>query len=207
MKTATLTTEVKRKDAASPLAAYLHEIGQTPLLKAEEEKELATRIQKGDKKAIRKMLQANLRLVVNVAKKYAPHNEPEMLMDLIQEGNIGLMRAVDRFKPEFGTRFSTYGVYWIRQAVLRALKSRRLIRLPENVVDKVFALQRTRQRLYQILGRDPQAEELAKEMKLARKEVDSLEQAASEIVSLESSVRASREDGETQLQDLIEDTI
>jgi RNA polymerase primary sigma factor len=104
-------------------------------------------------------------------------------MDLIQEGNMGLMRAVDRFKAEYNTRFSTYGVYWIRQAILRALKSRRIVRLPENVVDRILLMQRVRQRLYQELGRGPTAEELAVEMKTSREEIDRLEEASSEVIS------------------------
>lgn len=188
----------------SALTRYLREIGQTPLLTADEEQLLANRIQQGDEEAKQHMMLANLRLVVNIAKQYVPSNEPELLMDLIQEGNIGLMRAVDRFKPEFKTRFSTYGVYWIRQAILRALKSRRLVRLPENVFDRVLEMQRARQRLYQILGRAPSPEELAKEMKTNAVEIHRLEEASSEIVSLERSVRG-REDEETRLQDLLED--
>ncbi len=194
-----------RSESASPLAAYLKEIGRVALLTGKEEQELAVKIQAGDKKARQLMMQANLRLVVNIAKQYSPRNEPDALLDLIQEGNIGLMRAVDRFRPEFKTRFSTYGVYWIRQAILRALKSRRLVRLPENVVDRMLLMQRTRQRLYQILGRDPSGEELAKEMKTSASEIERLEVAANDIISLESTVRGGDE-GETQLQDLIEDT-
>lgn len=196
----------KISDRASSLTRYLREIGETPLLTPEEERKLGKRIQNGDAKARQHMMLANLRLVVNIAKQYVPSNEPELLMDLIQEGNIGLMRAVDRFKPEFKTRFSTYGVYWIRQAVLRALKSRRLVRLPENVFDRMLEMQRTRQRLYQALGRAPVPEELAKEMDASLKEITRLEQAASDIVSLERSVRGRGDDEETRLQDLIEDT-
>lgn len=189
----------------SSLTRYLREIGETPLLTPAEEQELATRIQRGDEDARQRMLLANLRLVVNIAKQYVPSNEPDLLMDLIQEGNLGLMRAVDRFKPEFKTRFSTYGVYWIRQAVLRALKSRRLVRLPENVFDRILEMQRTRQRLYQVLGRQPTPEELATEMKATLKEVNRLEEASSEIVSLERSVRGRDDEEETRLQDLLED--
>ncbi|MEX1112526.1 MAG: RNA polymerase sigma factor RpoD/SigA [Candidatus Andersenbacteria bacterium] len=192
-------------DQASSLTRYLREIGQTPLLNGEEEQVLATRIQNGDENARQHMLLANLRLVVNIAKQYVPSNDPDLLMDLIQEGNIGLMRAVDRFKPEFKTRFSTYGVYWIRQAVLRALKSRRLVRLPENVVDRVLEMQRTRQRLYQSLGRIPTREELAAEMKASASEINRLEAASSDIISLERSVRGKDEEEETRLQDLLED--
>src|SRR3989344_5945923 len=109
---------VQTKKTGSILSQYLQEIGQTPLLTAQEEQTLAARIQtSGDEAARQQMMRANLRLVVNIAKKYAPANDPEMLMDLIQEGNLGLMRAVDRFKPERGTRFSTYGMYWIKQAI------------------------------------------------------------------------------------------
>lgn len=189
----------------SSLTRYLREIGETPLLTPAEEQELAARIQRGDEEARQGMLLANLRLVVNIAKQYVPSNEPDLLMDLIQEGNLGLMRAVDRFKPEFQTRFSTYGVYWIRQAVLRALKSRRLVRLPENVFDRILEMQRTRQRLYQVLGRQPTPEELATEMKATLKEVNRLEEASSEIVSLERSVRGRDDEEETRLQDLLED--
>src|SRR3990167_4363768 len=150
----------------STLRQYLKEIGDTPLLTAEEEAGLAKRIQEeGDEAARQQMMRANLRLVVNIAKQYVTGHDPEALLDLIQEGNIGLMRAVDRFRPEFKTRFSTYGVYWIRQAILRALKSRRLVRLPENVVDQVLKLKRARQEMYQTLGRWPTPEEGAQEKK------------------------------------------
>lgn len=193
-----------REQAVSPLAAYLREIGKVELLSGPEEQALAKRIQAGDRKARTHMMKANLRLVVNIAKQYSPRNEPDALLDLIQEGNIGLMRAVDRFKPDFNTRFSTYGVYWIRQAILRALKSRRLVRLPENVVDRMLLMQRTRQRLYQMLGRDPSGEELAKEMKTSSVEIQRLETAANDIVSLEATVRGG-EEGETSLQDLLSD--
>lgn len=195
-----------QKKAGSILSQYLREIGQTPLLTAEEEQILAAQIQKHHNETARqRMMRANLRLVVNIAKKYAPANDPEMLMDLIQEGNLGLMRAVDRFKPERHTRFSTYGVYWIKQAILRALKSRRMVRLPENVVDRVLEMQRTRQRLYQFLGRPPAAEELAHEMNLPLAEIHRLEAAATEIVSLDRTVRGGEDSEETQLQDLLED--
>ncbi|MGH7929501.1 MAG: sigma-70 family RNA polymerase sigma factor, partial [Candidatus Binatia bacterium] len=118
---------------------------------------------------------------------------------------LGLMRAVDRFKPEFKTRFSTYGVYWIRQAVLRALKSRRLVRLPENIFDRIVEMQRTRQHLYQALGRTPTPEELACEMRASLKEIRRLEEASSDIVSLERGIRGRDEEEETRLHDLLED--
>lgn len=191
--------------ASTVLSQYLREIGEVSLLSAEDERRLARRVAKGDAMARQRFLRANLRLVVNIAKQYVPSNDPEMLMDLIQEGNLGLMRAVDRFNPEFNTRFSTYGVYWIRQAILRALKSRRMVRLPENVVDRILAMQRVRQRLYQELGRSPTPEELAVEMKTSRAEIERLEEVSSDVVSLDRAVRGRDEEEETPLQDLLED--
>ena len=116
------------------------------------------------------------------------------------------MRAVDRFKPEFKTRFSTYGVYWIRQAILRALKARRIVRLPENVVDQVMQMKRMRQSLYQILGRWPTTDELAEEMGLPIKTINMLEVAGAEVVSLDQPVRGKEGEEETQLKEMIEDT-
>ncbi|MEX1997728.1 MAG: RNA polymerase sigma factor RpoD/SigA [Candidatus Andersenbacteria bacterium] len=198
--------ELTSKKSGSILSQYLQEIGQTPLLTPEQEQTLAERIQTyNDEAARQRMMRANLRLVVNIAKKYAPANDPDILMDLIQEGNLGLMRAVDRFKPERKTRFSTYGVYWIKQAILRALKSRRIVRLPENVVDRVLQMQRTRQRLYQLLGRTPTAQELAGEMHLSLPEIHRLEESSADIVSLDRTVRGGEDSEETQLQDLLED--
>lgn len=199
-------SERQSKKTGSILSQYLREIGKTPLLTPEEERALAVKIQHNRNEAARqKMMQANLRLVVNIAKKYSPANDPDMLMDLIQEGNIGLMRAVDRFKPERMTRFSTYGVYWIKQAILRALKSRRIVRLPENVVDRVLEMQRTRQRLYQLLGRIPTSQEVAQEMHVGQEEMTRLEESAAEVVSLDRMVRGGDDSEETQLQDLLED--
>lgn len=191
--------------SVTSLSQYLQEIGKTPLLTAQEEQELGTRVQQGDRGARQRMLLSNLRLVVNVAKQYVPGNEPELLMDLIQEGNIGLMRAVDRFKPEFQTRFSTYGVYWIRQAVLRALKARRLVRLPENVFDQVLAMQRTKAKLSQLLGRNPTTNEAAAELGTSAQEVAQLETFASDIVSLERTVNVGNDDDQARLQDVLED--
>lgn len=211
-----MTTRVRTKRAAkthsrterqtqSTLGQYLKEIGEIDLLTPQQEKAFAERVAEGDREARQEFLRANLRLVVNIAKQYVPSNDPDMLMDLIQEGNMGLMRAVDRFRAEYGTRFSTYGVYWIRQAILRALKSRRIVRLPENVVDKILAMQRMRQRLYQELGRAPTPEELAVEMKTTRKEIDRLEEASSEVISLDRAIRGRDEEEETPLQDLLQD--
>lgn len=195
----------RSRRVVSGLSKYLQDIGRTPLLTAQEEQELAHRIQAGDEDARQHMMLANLRLVVNIAKQYVPGNDPELLMDLIQEGNIGLMRAIDRFLPKFKTRFSTYGVYWIRQAILRALKSRRLVRLPENVFDRILEMQRTRQRLYQILGRAPTPEELAREMGAPIKEIHRLEEVDTDVISLERAVRGRDAEEDTRLGDLLED--
>lgn len=200
MTTTTFSTSI------SSLTKYLQEIGATPLLTAQEEHELADRIAKGDSSARQRMLLANLRLVVNIAKQYVPGNDSDVLMDLIQEGNIGLMRAVDRFKSMYNTRFSTYGVYWIRQAILRALKARRLVRLPENVFDKVLAMQRTRSKLSQVLGRTPNANEVAAEMGVESEIVRELEVFSTDIISLERAIGGGNDDDEQgTLQDMIED--
>lgn len=196
-----------RTKKVSSLRQYLEEIGQTPLLTGEEEARLAIRIQEmNDEDARQLLMKANLRLVVSIAKQYAASQDQDMLLDFIQEGNIGLMRAVDRFRPEFKTRFSTYGVYWIRQAILRALKARRIVRLPENVVDLVMQMKRVRQALYQIFGRWPTADELAEEMDVPVKTINMLEAAGAEVVSLDQSVRGKEGEEETQLKDMIEDT-
>jgi len=203
MKTSSATNRVR---IGSPLSHYLHEISQIPLLTAAQEQDLAERIQRwGEEAARQQLMRANLRLVVNMAKRYAPDHDQDVLLDLIQDGNIGLMRAVDRFKPERQTRFSTYAVYWIRQAILRALKARRIVRLPENVVDQVLLMQRTRQKLYQILGRTPTSEEIAQEMGITLPEIERLESASTDIVSLEQTVRGQQDDEAAQLQDLLED--
>lgn len=190
----------------SSLSSYLKEISQTPLLTADEEQQLAKKIQnKKDDQAREQMMKANLRLVVNVAKRYVPSNDPDALMDLIQEGNVGLMRAVDRFEPGRGTRFSTYGVYWIKQAILRSLKQRRLMRLPENVVDQVQAMKRKTQQLYQLLGRMPEPAEIANEMEISLARLRQLEEAAGDVISLDSNIKSKAEGEETPLKDLLED--
>lgn len=205
MKILTKEKPYASRQSISSLSRYLQEIGKTPLLTAQEEQDLGTKIQQGDRLARQRMLLSNLRLVVNVAKQYVPGNEPELFMDLIQEGNIGLMRAVDRFKPEFKTRFSTYGVYWIRQHVLRALKARRLVRLPENVFDRVLAMQRTKAKLSQLLGRVPTSKEIAGEMDTSSTEIAELEGFSSDIVSLDRTINVGNDEAESRLQDVIED--
>lgn len=140
---------------------YLKEIGQTPLLTPQQEIELAARIKRGDKKARDLMIRANLRLVVKIAHDYARYGLP--LLDLISEGNIGLMKAVERFDPKKGGKLSTYGAWWIKQAIKRALANQsKTIRLPAHLVDKISKMRRTEHKLAEKLGRDPTTEELAK---------------------------------------------
>jgi len=190
----------------SSLSHYLREIGEIPLLNGEKEQELARLIQDfNDEEARQHLLRANLRLVVNMAKRYAPDRDQETLLDLIQEGNIGLLRAVNRFKPDRKTRFSTYAVYWIRQAILRSLKARRIVRLPENVGDQVLRMQRVRQTLYQLLGRTPTSEEIAEEMKVPLEEVSRLEEYATEVISLDQTIRGQQDDDQAELQEILED--
>ncbi|MDR0993814.1 MAG: RNA polymerase sigma factor RpoD/SigA [Verrucomicrobiota bacterium] len=142
---------------------YLREIGQVDLLTPEEEVELAARIQRGDEAARQKMIRANLRLVVKIAGDYARLGLP--LLDLISEGNIGLMKAVDRFDPKKGGKLSTYAAWWIKQGIRRALANQgKTIRLPSHIVEKLFRMRRTQEAMLHELGRSPTPEELAERM-------------------------------------------
>jgi RNA polymerase primary sigma factor len=144
---------------------YLKEIGQYPLISAQEEKELAKRIQNGDKEAESILAKANLRLVVSIAKKYVGRSPDLTLLDLIQEGNLGLFRAVDKFDYKKGFKFSTYATWWIRQAITRALADQsRTIRVPVHMVETIAKYRQVVRRLTQELGREPLAEEVATEM-------------------------------------------
>ena len=144
--------------------AYLREIGKIPLLTPEEEKELAKRVAEGDEQARQKMIEANLRLVVSIAKRYRDRSNSLNLLDLIQEGNIGLSRAVDKFNFKKGFKFSTYATWWIRQAITRALADQgRTIRIPVHMVETISKYLKVRKNLAQVLGRDPLPEEIALE--------------------------------------------
>ncbi|TSC81493.1 MAG: RNA polymerase sigma factor, partial [Parcubacteria group bacterium Gr01-1014_19] len=146
---------------------YLKEIGRTPLLKGEEERELAKRIEKGDQEARRHFIQANLRLVVSIAKRYVNRSPNLSILDLVQEGNIGLSRAVDKFDYRRGFKFSTYATWWIRQAITRALADQsRTIRIPVHMVETISKYTQAKRRLLQELGREPLAEEIAIEMNI-----------------------------------------
>ncbi len=183
---------------------YLQEIGRISLIKAEEERELAKRIEKGDEDAKSKLTQANLRLVVSIAKRYVGRSTNLSLLDLIQEGNIGLFRAVEKFDWRRGYKFSTYATWWIRQAVTRAIADQaRTIRIPVHMVETISKFQQVRRRLTQDLGREPLAEEIASEMTIPVEKVYYIMKISQDPVSLYTPVGEDEED--STLGDFIED--
>src|SRR5579885_843580 len=160
-----------RNDAVqSPLETYLREINETPLLSAEEEKELSHRIIAGEKEARDRMVRANLRLVVNIARAYTGKGLP--LQDLIEEGNLGLLRAVEGFDPDMNTRFSTYASYWIKQSIKRALvNTAKTIRIPAYMVELLAKWRRAMSKLQEELGRAPTQDEVARSLNLPKKKL------------------------------------
>lgn len=181
---------------------YLREIGKIPLLTSDEELELAHKVVAGDKKAKDKMAEANMRLVVSIAKRYVGRGLD--LLDLIQEGNTGLLRAVEKFDPDKGFKFSTYATWWIRQAITRAIADQaRTIRIPVHMVETINKLLRTQRRLTQDLNREPTNEEIAKEMDLEVEKVEHIMKIKQDIHSLDQSVRDDEED--SVLGDFVED--
>lgn len=181
---------------------YLREIGKIPLLTAEEELALAQKVVAGDKGAKDKMAEANMRLVVSIAKRYVGRGLD--LLDLIQEGNTGLLRAVEKFDPDKGFKFSTYATWWIRQAITRAIADQaRTIRIPVHMVETINKLLRTQRRLTQELNREPTNEEIAKEMEIDVDKVEHIMKIKQDISSLDASVRDDEED--SVLGDFIED--
>jgi RNA polymerase primary sigma factor len=181
---------------------YLREIGKIPLLTSEEELELAHRVVAGEKKAKDKMAEANMRLVVSIAKRYVGRGLD--LLDLIQEGNTGLLRAVEKFDPDKGFKFSTYATWWIRQAITRAIADQaRTIRIPVHMVETINKLLRTQRRLTQELNREPTNEEIGKEMGLEVEKVEHIMKIKQDIHSLDQSVRDDEDD--STLGDFIED--
>lgn len=183
---------------------YLKEIGRTPLLTSKEEKELAKRIEQGDESARKKLIQANLRLVVSIAKRYVNRSPHLGILDLIQEGNIGLSRAVDKFDYRKGFKFSTYATWWIRQAVTRALADySRTIRIPVHMVETITKYTQVKRRLMQELGREPLPEEIAAEMNMDVEKIHYIQKISQEVVSLESPIGDDDED--STLSDFIKD--
>jgi len=180
---------------------YLKDIKKLPLLTAKEEIDLAERIKKGDKAARQKMIQSNLRLVINIAKKYS-HLGVSML-DLIEEGNLGLMKAVEKFNPKKGYRFSTYAAWWIRQYISRAIANQgKTVRMPVYVIELLMRYKKVSEHLTNSLKRKPRLNEIAKRMKLPMKRIKQLSKMVSGVSSLNAPVG---EEGSTEFMDLIED--
>jgi len=174
-------------ESDSSLKLYLREISRTPLLTPEEEVKLARRIKRGDKAARAQMINANLRLVVKIAQDYSGYGLP--LSDLISEGNIGLMKAVERFDPKKGGKLSTYAAWWIKQSIKRALANQsKTIRLPVHMVDKIAKMRRISTMLAEVLGREPTDEELSEELGLPRRKLAMLKQASQRPTSLDAPV-------------------
>ncbi|MBM7855771.1 RNA polymerase primary sigma factor [Desulfohalotomaculum tongense] len=184
-----------------PVRMYLKEIGRIPLLTPEEEVELAKRMEQGDEIAKRRLAEANLRLVVSIAKRYVGRGM--LFLDLIQEGNLGLIKAVEKFDYRKGYKFSTYATWWIRQAITRAIADQaRTIRIPVHMVETINKLIRVSRQLLQELGRDPSPEEIAKEMDISEEKVREIMKIAQEPVSLETPIG---EEEDSHLGDFIED--
>jgi RNA polymerase primary sigma factor len=191
--------------AYDSIQMYLKEIGQYPLINAAMEKELAKRIQTGDKEAVGLLAKANLRLVVSIAKKYVGRSPDLTLLDLIQEGNLGLFRAVDKFDWTKGYKFSTYATWWIRQAITRALADQsRTIRVPVHMVETIAKYKQVVRRLSHDLGREPLPDEIAMEMGMDVEKIYQIEKIEQEVVSLEKPVGDDGDDKST-LQDFIAD--
>ena len=184
---------------------YLKEIGRIPLLSAEKERDLAKRIERGDEEAKNLLVQANLRLVVSIAKKYVGRSPNLTLLDLIQEGNLGLFRAVEKFDWHKGYKFSTYATWWIRQAITRALADQaRTIRIPVHMIETISKFQQVKRRLLQDLGREPLPEEIASEMGLEVEKVHHIMEISQETISLEAPVGEDDDEAST-LSEFIED--
>ncbi len=184
-----------------PVRMYLKEIGKYPLLSQEDEVALAKRVQQGDEEARRLMIESNLRLVVSIAKRYVGHGM--LLLDLIQEGNMGLLKAVEKFDYERGFKFSTYATWWIRQAITRAIADQgRIIRIPVHMVETIQKVVRASHKLTQDLGRDPSHEEIAEYLHMPAQKVEEVLKSAQEPVSLEAPLG---EEEDSHLGDFIQD--
>ena len=195
--------EDQRSAVDDSVKQYLKEIGMYPLLNAEQELQLAERVARGDQRARQKLIEANLRLVVSIAKRYSNQGLP--LLDLIQEGNIGLMRATQKFDYKRGFRFSTYATWWIRQAISRAIAEHsRSIHIPVHVVELIYKIKRVARRMYQEQGLEPLPEQLAAEIGLPRERVVELLNASEQPISLDAPMA---DDEEYHLTDMLEDTV
>lgn len=183
---------------------YLREIGKIPLLSGEEEFNLAQRVLMGDKKAKDKMAEANMRLVVSIAKRYSGRGLD--FLDLIQEGNTGLLRAVEKFDPDKGFKFSTYATWWIRQAITRAIADQaRTIRIPVHMVETINKLLRTQRRMTQELNREPTIEELSKELEMPEDKIEYVMKIKQDITSLDAGVGRDGDEEDSTLSDFVED--
>ncbi|MBR3368854.1 RNA polymerase sigma factor RpoD [Candidatus Saccharibacteria bacterium] len=199
-----ITAENVDSFADDSVRLYLREIGKIPLLSQEEETELAQKVVKGDQKAKDKMVEANMRLVVSIAKRYSGRGLD--LLDLIQEGNTGLLRAVEKFNPEKGFKFSTYATWWIRQAITRAIADQaRTIRIPVHMVETINKVLRTTRKLTVELNREPTNEEIAKELDMEPEKVDYVMRIKQDIASLDASVGRDGDDEDSVLGDFVED--
>lgn len=190
-------------DGMTSMRLYMKELGRVPLISPEEEILLARRIQKGDKEAREKMILANLRLVVKIAKEYEGLGLP--LLDLINEGNLGLMRGVMKFDPTKGVKFSTYGSWWIKQSIRRAISNySKTIRLPVHLEDKISKMRQATNEFHQRTGRDPSTDELAEEMQVSPGKIAFLKEIATVTVSLDAPL--GDDDSGSSLGDIVEDT-
>ncbi len=190
-------------DVPDAVQMYLKEIGKTPLLSKDEERELAKRAEKGDEEARQRLMKANLRLVVSIAKRYVNRTPHLSILDLIQEGNIGLSRAVEKFDYRRGFKFSTYATWWIRQAITRALADQsRTVRIPVHMVETISKYTQVRRQLIQELGRDPLAEEIAAEMGIDVDKVRHIQKISQEVLSIETPIG---DEEDSTLSDFIPD--
>ena len=188
-------------ESSDTIQLYMREIGRTPLLTRAEERKLATRVRRGDKQAREQMIKANLRLVVKISYDYANFGMP--LLDVINEGNIGLMKAVERFNPRKGAKLSTYAALWIKQSIRRALSNQsKTIRLPVHVVDKVHKLHRANVELTETLGREPTDDELAKRLGIPPSKVAQLRVCGVSPVSLDAPIG---DEDDNRFSDIVED--
>jgi RNA polymerase primary sigma factor len=194
------------EEISDNVQSYLREIGKISLLTPEEERALAKKVDQGDEQARRKMIEANLRLVVSIAKRYIGRSSNMSLLDLIQEGNIGLSKAVDKFNYKKGFKFSTYATWWIKQAITRALADQgRTIRIPVHMVETITKYLKTKRALAQSLGREPLPEEIAKEMDKSLDEILYLIQISRDTYSLNQSIGGGEDEEASELGDFVPD--